>query len=515
MCPNTKVMDTVMRTQPYTSSPHANPQTNPQIIYYCTLALLFAVFFLSRSQNIMWGDIFSLRGNEFDSYRDTATAYSRITATHVFPLYYRITQLLVALLGPSDVAIRLFPYATTLLSFLVFFWILDRRYSLTAAAAFAVLLIFSPIHLLYSANARSYAISFFLTGLFMLLLAEYFQQERMSRRQLAGLCISGGLAIISHSSTAIPLGASLIFFLLFTLSRRKLSATVYACMGTALVGMALIAVRILSERLVEADVSISRAVYPIFGAMNEVEFPLFLFSTVYGIYISVEYRRMDVLYFLGVIAMGFTGIFLLGIVDPKVESRYFYATLPCFFFVGALCIDDLAGRYTRRAERAMVAAMLSSVLIVANAFELVDYYRDGDRYNYKAAVRYVKAHAGPEDLLFSSELPYVTAAPRLTIYADLLPVRVFQKAGTTIKDDTYAGLEDYLDTAHLCRKKGNFWYIAREGELFCPEEDQTLFCRTSRKVKSIGIQRYDHHRWYLDIYKSDLPACQLGYASTF
>jgi hypothetical protein len=498
----------VGRNMPDTLSQDVGWQKTQQVIFYCTLVLLFAVFFISRSHNIIWGDTLSLRGNEFDSYRDTATIYSHITAQHPFPLYYRVTQLLVGIFGYSDTVIRLFPYATTLLSFAVFFWLLDRRYSLTAATAWAVLLIFSPIHLLYSANARSYAISFFLTGLFCLILAEYFHRQRLDRRQIIGLCASGGLAVISHSSTIIPLGVSLVFFLLMTLCRKKLPVSVYAFMGVAMTSMALVALPILSRRLAAADFNLGRATLPIFGVVNEVGLPLFLFSTVYGAYLCAKHRRMDVLYFLGVIVLSFAAILLLGTLDPKVENRYLYVTLSCFFFIGAFCVEDLVARFKTRAEQTLMTVALSGVLVAANAFQLVDFYRDGDRYNYKAAVRYVEAKAGMEDLLLSSELPFVPDAPRLTMYTAHLPVRVFQKAEGKIRDETYAGLEDYLDTSRMCLKKGNLWYIMREGEAFCPEGDQTIFCRTSHKVKSIGIQRYDHHRWYLDIYKSDLPACQ-------
>ena len=284
----------VGRNMPDTLSQDVGWQKSQPVIFYCILVLLFAIFFISRSHNIIWGDTLSLRGNEFDSYRDTATAYSHITAKHPFPLYYRVTQLLVGIFGYSDTVIRLFPYATTLLSFAVFFWMLDRRYSLTAATAWAVLLIFSPIHLLYSANARSYAISFFLTGLFCLLLAEYFRRERLDRRQIIGLCASGGLAVISHSSTIIPLGVSLVFFLLMTLCRKKLPVSVYAFMGVAMTSMALVALPVLSRRLAAADFNLGRATLPIFGVVNEVGLPLFLFSIVYGVYLSAKHRRMDV-----------------------------------------------------------------------------------------------------------------------------------------------------------------------------------------------------------------------------
>lgn len=470
---------------------------------------LFALFFISRSQNILWGDIFCLRGNEFDSYRDTATAYSFIGWNHLYPLYYRLTQMLIGLFGYSDTVIRLVPWTATMISLPVFCLMLRNRYSDATALSFAILLLFSPIHLLYSANARAYSLAFLLLGIFFLTLSDYFMKGRLTQRQIFILSLSGIGATISHNSAIIPLGAALVFFTGHAILNKKLPAKTLAILAAVFCALGAIAFSILARHLTDADIDLIRPLKVWAGVINEIEFPLFVLVVGYGGFLAVSRRRRDLFFLFSVIIISFAAVFAIGTLDPKIANRYLYTSLPPFFFIGAICIGEISQRFPTAPEHWLVTIVLAGLIGAANLLELADFYRDGDRYNYKAAIDWVEKRAAPNDLLLGPNVPGIPQLPRINLYTSgKIATTVFVKSLTRIEDETFTAIPDHIDLQRMCLPNGNLWFITREDTNLCPPGDNTLFCQIATKTASIGIQRFDHHRWMLDIYTTTLPACR-------
>lgn len=112
------------------------------------------------------------------------------------PLYYA-TQLAARMFGSTEAAGRL-PAALLGLAAIALVWLAVRQRDAVAAAAAAILLAVSPLHVYYSREARPYALLMFLTAALIVIL--------LRARSIAAACLVIA-ALLYSSATAAPIVA--------------------------------------------------------------------------------------------------------------------------------------------------------------------------------------------------------------------------------------------------------------------------------------------------------------------
>lgn len=134
------------------------------------------------------------------------------------PLFYWIEHFML-FFGSSEFILRLVPalfgIATIPLMYFIGREIADRNVGIIAAA----LMTFSPFHIYYSQEARTYSLMVFLIGLAFLFLLKGVRQRRASPWVLFG--IFSALAFWAHFHALIPLAIFFAYALIFTLVKSK------------------------------------------------------------------------------------------------------------------------------------------------------------------------------------------------------------------------------------------------------------------------------------------------------
>lgn len=395
-----------------------------------------------------WG----LESDEIYTLRDSLT----LRLDNPRPLLYFLNYYLVRPLLPLDeLGVRLLPAFFGVLA-VPAFYLVGRRLVGTRAALFgALLLTFNTLHVYQSQYARYWSLVFLLSSVYPF--AIYLAVRDRNPRALALGLVTGALAVLAHPVSLLLVGG-LGLWLLTELRREHLTRlwsqrSVRWAGGLILVLAGLIALRyipMLRAWIVGHDAKAHlpdhllytpgrpgvKQIGLLLAYVEGLTLPLVLTGTV-GIYLLWQGRDRSLARLLACLLIFPVAFVVLLSFRTAVSPTYILSTAPVFFIGAGVILDRLAGVDWELRPRWLLSATFAAVIIAAGAPTLISQYRDGRRYDFRGAARWLDERLEPGDVVFSDQFRTMTHYLRGTqvqhLSADPAPLmqslRVLQQSG--------------------------------------------------------------------------------------
>jgi mannosyltransferase len=436
------------------------------------------------------------------------------------PLLYLLNFYLVRPLMPLDeFGLRLLPAVFGVLA-IPAFYLMGRRLVGTRAALFgALLLAFSPVHVFYSQFGRYLSLVFLLSTVYPF--AIYLGLRDGNRSLLALGLVTGVLAVLAHPASILLLGGLGIWIIAVYLKRDRLvqlwsqrSVRWGALLVVILaVVIALRFIPMLQHWILEHDtappggkreflLNVPRGpgMKPLSLLLSYVEnltLPLVL-AGVLGIYLLWQGPARSLALLLASLFL-FPITFILAVqTRTAVSTFYLIPAIPALFLGAGVFLDRLAGLDSGLRPRWLLSATVAVMILAAGAPTLVSQYRDGRRYDFRGAARWLDERLTPEDVVFSDQAKVV---------AHYIP-------GTQVQPllgDT-APLTQSIRLLHQSGRGG--------GALWIVSPARSHAFRTNKNIgnlnrwiydncqlrNTIGVSRVDFRQNFLQVYRCVPPA---------
>ncbi len=342
------------------------------------------------------------------------------------PLYYTFLHLWVQVFGDSEASIRMPSAIFGSLSILVIYalgkLLFDKKTGLVAAAILAV----SIFNIVFSQEARAYSLMAFLA----LLSFYYLVRMTMSDKRIyaAAYVVSSVCLVYSHYyGIFVLLGQNIWFFTMLLFKRRAgalgLSKWIFLQVVVALLFLPCSYLLIRNTAAIQKGFWISepgfRDIVGYFRLYAGTYFLLwmslfFIFLSFAGVRLAkrlkipgrffggedynpegplIPYGWRIYLLVAWIIAVVFVPLVISHISSPILIYRYTIASAPAFYILTARGITSL---------RVNVAIVLIVALIAGLSFPgLKRYYVEAEKYDWREAMKYIQAQAGPGDLVLT------------------------------------------------------------------------------------------------------------------
>lgn len=347
--------------------------------------------------------------------------------TNPRPLGYLLNYVLVRPFAPLDeLGLRILPAIFGALAIPAFYFVMRPLIGARAALFGAFLLTVSPLHIYYSQLARYWSLVFLLSAIYPYAIFRGIRERH--RGALAVGLLTGALAILAHPVSVLLVGGPALY-LLSRLRREHLvrlwgQKTVQWTVVFLGVLAAVVAVRllpVLRSWIAEHDSNpgygqfllrspVEPGVKQIFYLLNFVEsltVPLVL-TSVAGIYLLWRGRDRPLAILLT--SLGVFPVAFLTLISFRtaVSTYYLLPAVPVFFAGAGVFLDRLLGLDWNPGPRWLLPAMVATIIVAAGAPTLISDYRDGRRFDFRGAARWLDTRMAPGDLVFSDQ-PMVLA----------------------------------------------------------------------------------------------------------
>ncbi len=384
--------------------------------------------------------------------------------TNPRPLMYFLNHYLVAPLMPLDeFGIRLLPAIVGVLSIPVFYAVARRLVGVRAALFGAFFLAVSPQYVYYSQFGRYWTLVFLLCSIFPFAL--YLGARDGDGRLLILGAVTGVLAALAHPVSVLLLGG-LGVWAIAEYGNRETLAQLWSRRGFrwgmlgALVVAALIAMRFVPmlrswiaahDRVPQAE---RGGEFLLHGPGGQVIKQITLLLTytqnlapavvlagLVGIYLLCSGRTRSLGLLLACLFLVPVAFVLMVQIRTAVSIFYLVPATPALFLGVGIFLDRLAGLESGIRPRWLLAAVVAILIFEAGAPTLISQYRDGRRWDFRGAARWLEQRMGPDDVLFSDQPKVVThylgGKPVQRLVAD--PVRL-ENAMASLKGGPTAAL---------------------------------------------------------------------------
>ncbi len=342
------------------------------------------------------------------------------------PLMYLLNYYVLRPLLPLDeFAMRLFPAIFGVLAIPAMYYV-GRRLLGTRAALFATLfLVFSPLHIFYSQLARYWSLVFLLSAIYPY--AIYVGIREHSRGMLALGIVTGILAALAHP-VAILLVGGMAVFAIAQLRREQWdrlwsSKVVRWTALVALVVLVVIVVRfvpMLHSWIVLHDKNPGygqfllrprspaglRQLFIVAAYLESLTILLSLCAAA-GVYWLWQRQRLLAFYLLCVGTFPIAFLVLVSL-RTSISAYYLLPAAPAFFLAAGVFFDRISDLNGRVRPRWLLPAVVALAIHAANTPMLISDYRDGRRYDFRAAAAWLRTRLTPGDAVFSDQ-PLVMA----------------------------------------------------------------------------------------------------------
>ncbi|MGA2382692.1 MAG: hypothetical protein ABSG61_04580 [Gemmatimonadales bacterium] len=313
------------------------------------------------------------------------------------PLAFAINHfVLIPLLGISEFTLRLAPALTGIAAVPMFGWAVGRLYGRRAGVFTALTMAVSPLLLFHSQWARYYMQSYLLAG--FVPFAVRFWIEGAGRRWLwiaAACCVAGWFFV--PSSSFILGGLALWGAANFrALKGRELVS--WLSRPRVVTGVALAGAAILGVMLAKGVLDSSRRDLESIGRSS---LPHIVFATGLGLTVPVSLAALGGFFllsrdrdlsrpdrtFLPLLMVGSTMCYALAYPFVFIDSVHVVSVLAVVHAAAGVAFD----RIWRAARATAIAAVSVAIILLSTAPELVSYYVDGDRVDYRTASEVLRA----------------------------------------------------------------------------------------------------------------------------
>jgi len=339
------------------------------------------------------------------------------------PLVYLLNYYLVRPLLPLDeFGIRLVPAIAGTIAIPTLYFLGARVVGSRAALFAALLATVNPAQILYSQLARYWSLVFLFCTIAPLAL--FLGVRDRSGRMFALGVIATILAGLSHPVGVLAVGGPALLFLA-SLRREQLTKwwgqpAVRWGAGALLVVFAVALIRfvpLLHEWILMHD---ARPGYGQFllptqrppgvkqlvrltGLAEGLTVPVVL-TALAGVYLVWRWGRdRAAALFLASVAAVHLGFLLLVSFRTSVSLYYFLPCTPAFFLGAGLFLDWLCRLNSHARAAWVVPATVTLLMLSAGIPTVISDYRDGRRFDFRGAARWLTDRMGPGDLVFSDQ----------------------------------------------------------------------------------------------------------------
>jgi hypothetical protein len=384
-----------------------------------TLALLATVALASVLRFWRLGD-WSLGGDEVFTLRDSLNP----RLTNPRPIIYFLNHYLVGPLIPLDeFGLRLLPAIFGVLAVLALYFTGRRLVGPQPALFGAILLAVNPLHVYHSQNARYWSLVFLLSAVYPFWI--YLGIRDRDRRALSLGVLTAVLAVLAHPVSILLVGGLGAWFLTTHFDRAKVRrlwsrrSIRWGALAVAALA-ALVAVRflILLRSWIVVRPGVIAKDYLLFtpsglgvkqltlllSFVDGITIPLLLAGAA-GIYLVGQRGERQLAHLLAWLFVIPVGFLLLLSFRTAVSTTYFLPAAPIAFIGAGIFVDRLANLSWEVRPRWLIPATVVMAIIFAGTPTLLSQYLDGRRYDFREAASWLGKRVGPDDVIFSDQLP--------------------------------------------------------------------------------------------------------------
>jgi len=460
-----------------------------------------------------WG----LEGDEIFTLRDSLHPSLR----NPRPLIYFLNHILIRpIAGLDEHGLRLLPAIFGVLAIPVIYF-MGRRLVGSISALFAALLVtVSPFHVYQSQYARYWSLVFLLAAAYPY--AIYVGIRDHSLRWLISGVVLALLAVLAHPVAILPAAGLALFYLIslrHDIVARLRTDALLRWFGVAVLILGLVlAIRSFSmlqnwihahdvknrlpERLFNPKQPGLRQLGILASYVDYMTVPVVL-SGVLGIGILARRDRPLALLLSWVSIVPVVIILLISFRAP-ISTNYLLPAAPALFlaagvFLGRLVEIDIGVR-----PRWLAPAVIGIIVIAAGMPTLISQYRDGRRFDFRGAARWLETQMAPGDMVIAEQYPV------LVHYLRDREVR-------HISPDT-AVIAGYARELRQAGQGGALWVVApAPSHAFRVNLKQLgvtgWIYQNCQLRNTLGRARVDVRQYYLQIYRCPPMTSQVGRAA--
>jgi mannosyltransferase len=383
--------------------------TTPLLLLAATTAFGFALRFWHLGQwTFQATEMFTLRDSNSPQFRNPR------------PLGYLLNYFLVRPVLPLDeFGLRLLPAIFGVLAIPAMYYVTRRLVGRRPAIIAALLVAVSPLLIMYSQLARYWSLVFLLCIIYPILIYLGLRDQR--RRDLVLGIVTGILAALAHPVSVILVGGPLLLVLVRLRPAHAVQlwsnqAARWAIILLALLGVAALIrmIPILHGWISQHDKHPGSGQFllrpqPPPGLKQLLNMAAFVESLtvpvavlgVVGLYLLWRERNQVLALFLASLAV-FPLVFLsLVSLRTPISQYYLLPAVPVFFIGAGIFVDRLFDLDLRPRWLLPVTTIL--LVVAAGAPTLISDLRDGRRFDFRAAARWLDKQLRPGDIVFSDQ----------------------------------------------------------------------------------------------------------------
>ena len=440
----------------------------------------------------------SLSGDEFYTYVDSAQPVRDLLAYEQKPLYYLICHLLLQWdLGlPLEVVVRLPAAIAGSLIGPAFYLLVPKKEYSTAALFAAVIAIANPWLFEMAQMARFYTLAFLFASISSISAYRWFlNPQRVG--WLVLFVVFGVLATASHTPAAIVLPAGILAIALGTMSRNPrgafAAARKYAPMAIVGGGIAVCGGVYFLRDAFEFWLGSDSGQFGNY-TVPQILVALALFGGISGwamaglplLRVPTTWSASD-LFLATMVVLGIAPFLFLVPLGGGVASKYLLFGLPCMFILAAQHWDYIDQRLPSMGYR----VGLGIAILAFNLPYLASIASDGDHYDYRGIARDLAALEldNPVILASSNQMFDLYFEPDLEIH----------EMGTFENGVPRELIEEKIGLA--VDEQRPLVLVSREDRTELSPEDQAWLFSRFAMLRMIQSRRFDHRRFRMVIYE--------------
>jgi 4-amino-4-deoxy-L-arabinose transferase-like glycosyltransferase len=337
------------------------------------------------------------------------------------PLGYLLTYYLVRPFHSLDeFGLRLLPAIFGALTIPAVYLVNRRLVGSRAALLAALLMVGSPLLVMYSQLARYWSLVCLLSAVYPAAL--YLGVRDRDRSMLALGIVTALLAVLAHPVSSLLMGGPLLLLLaqLRPANIRRLwdqPAGRWGLIIAGVVGVVLL-IRLLpileswftehkrnpgmSQFLLRPVPPGLKQIFLVLAYVESLTVPLFVFGAL-GLYLL--WREGNRILALLLISMVIFPLVFLALVTLRapVSQYYLLPTVPVWFIAAGVFVDRLFQNYQSVRPRWLLPAAVIAVIVAAGLPTLLSDYRDGRRFDFRGAARWLAPRLQATDVVFSDQ----------------------------------------------------------------------------------------------------------------
>lgn len=355
--------------------------------------------------------------DELFTLRDSLDS-SRMYHGMTYPLSYILIGMSMHHLGVNEWAARLVPALFGIATPAMVYLLARRQFGELPSAIAAVIIALSPWHIYWSQMARFYTMTVFFSAASLLMLHKALEENKKWYAAAAGVLMV--LATLSHYSALLIFVAAIVYIVvlkLFHWSRpqgfNKANILIFFApfiLGAIVAGAKAVALLSIYAGGHPTGTNITNpligAGYMVSSIIYRLE-PVMAILVLAGTWIGIKNRNRGALI---AVCGAFIPAALLIIAGAMshAENRYAFVLLPHAALLAGMAISSIWGILREKSRVFAFAAVIAlAIPLLQHDMTYFSTVSNGERWNYRAAAEYLKAHAHKGGVVYSA-MPFST-----------------------------------------------------------------------------------------------------------